>query len=80
VVYASTEGDSKTRLQIVQSGFGSTTAWSAVLDAWRDASASLALLPVRALAGLGRAALAALRGPERAPACSLALCPAVARP
>src|SRR5687767_3389097 len=54
VVYESSERDSKTRLQIVQSGFGSTAAWTAIVDAWRDTSASFALLYGRALILLGR--------------------------
>lgn len=80
VVYESSERDSTTRLQIVQSGFGSTAAWTAVVDAWRDTSASFALLAARVLVPLGRAALAALRSGIRVPALSPALRPALARP
>ena len=80
VVYESRERDWWTRLQIVQSGFGSTAAWAAVVDAWRDTSASFALLPARVLVPLGRSALAALRSAVRAPALSPALRPALARP
>jgi hypothetical protein len=83
VVYASSAGEErsgKTRLQIVQSGFGGSAAWTAVVDAWRDASDALALLPGPALARLGRAVLASLRGAVRAPALSPALRPAPARP
>ena len=80
VVYESSERDWKTRLQIVQSGFGSTAAWTAVVDAWRDTSASFGLLAARVLAPLGRSALAALGSARHAPALSPALRPAPARP
>jgi hypothetical protein len=80
VVYESSEHDSKTRLQIVQSGFGSTAAWTAIVDAWRDTSASFVLLPVRTFVPLGRSALAALRAALRAPALAPALRPAPVRP
>jgi hypothetical protein len=80
VVYESSERDSKTRLQIVQSGFGRTTAWTAIVDAWRDTSASFALLSAHVLIPFGRAALAALRSRIRVPALAPALRPAPARP
>src|SRR5438093_52319 len=80
VVYESSERDSKTRLQIVQSGFGSTAAWTAVVDAWRDTSASFALVSAHIFIPLGRAALAALRAALRVPALSPALRPALVRP
>ena len=80
VVYESSERDWKTRLQIVQSGSGSTAAWTAVVDAWRDTSASFALRSARVLVPLGRSALAALRSGIRVPALSPALRPAPVRP
>jgi hypothetical protein len=83
VVYESSERDSKTRLQIVQSGFGSLAAWTAIVDAWRGTSASVALHPARLLIPLlplGRSALAALRAGLRVPALAPALRPAPARP
>ena len=80
VVYESSERDSKTRLQIVQSGFGRAAAWSAIVAAWGDTQASFAHLAARAIAPLGRSALAALWSAVRAPALSPALRPAPARP
>jgi hypothetical protein len=80
VVYESSERDSKTRLQIVQRGFGGVAAWTAIVDAWRDTSASFALLAAHVLVPLGRAALAALRSGVRVPALAPALRPAPARP
>src|SRR5689334_3116004 len=73
VIYESSERDSKTRLQIVQSGFGGAAAWTALVDAWRDTSASFALLAARVFATLGRPAVAALRSSVRGPALSLPL-------
>jgi hypothetical protein len=64
VLYESSERDSKTRLQIVQSGFGGTSAWMAIIDAWCDTSATFAWLPARILAAL----CSAVRVPALAPA------------
>ncbi len=80
VLYESSERDSKTRLQIVQSGFGNSVAWTAIVDAWRDTSASFVLLTAHVLVPLGRSALAALRSGIRLPALSPALRPSAVRP
>ena len=80
VVYESRERDSKTCLQIVQSGFGSTAAWTALVDAWRGTSASFALRCARVVVPLGRSVLAALRCAAPRPAPSPALRPVLARP
>ncbi|MGH2351839.1 MAG: hypothetical protein ACRDJN_09535 [Chloroflexota bacterium] len=74
VIYQSSERDSKTRLQIVQSGFGGTAAWTAIVDTWRDTSATFALLPARVLR-----VVAALHSAIRVPVLAPALRPAAVR-